>query len=305
MKYTSYRYWYKYGNEDDPIECTDKEWDNLDKAIAYAHRYATGIKFESVEIEDENGKVVYRILQDSTIEDYRNQEKENTQENKEDLKEEKMTKQTNLMERREHPLILNMRELLKKEKNSKLVYGDILDPILRVEIYDKSEVIDGIPPKATEKYIVKMFLKGHSCETVYYNIESFFQKLNIDLWKLEEDHRPINKIKSEKLSQDEIEELRKKYYSEMKVPYNIKGPTDLPIGEELFKIYDLMPCYVLDSIITTAYNYEEVKKSMKTGTNLGRFFSCFEVAKIFTKDQAINEAKKIEEYYKQRFGVGK
>lgn len=73
MKYTTYRYWFKYGNEDDPIECTDKEWDNLDKAISYAHRYATGVRFAGVEIEDENGKIVYRITTDSIVEDYREQ----------------------------------------------------------------------------------------------------------------------------------------------------------------------------------------------------------------------------------------
>lgn len=76
MKYTTYRYWFKYGNEDDPIECTTKEWDNLDKAITYAHRYATGVKFDSVEIEDENGKVIYRITSDSLVEDFRNEKLE-------------------------------------------------------------------------------------------------------------------------------------------------------------------------------------------------------------------------------------
>lgn len=71
MKYTTYRYWFKYGNEEDPIECTTKYWDSLDKAINYAHRYATGVKFESVEIEDENGNLVYRLDSNGVIEDYR------------------------------------------------------------------------------------------------------------------------------------------------------------------------------------------------------------------------------------------
>ena len=77
MKYTTYRFWFKYGNEDDPIECTTKEWDSLDKAINYAHRYATGIKFESVEIEDKNGRVVYRITSNGVVEDFRNDSTEN------------------------------------------------------------------------------------------------------------------------------------------------------------------------------------------------------------------------------------
>lgn len=75
MKYTTCRSWLKYGNEDDPIECTFKEWDSLDKAINYAHRYANGIKFVSVDVSDENGNLIYEISDyGGTVIDYRKKE---------------------------------------------------------------------------------------------------------------------------------------------------------------------------------------------------------------------------------------
>lgn len=62
--YTTNRYYYRYGNEDDYVDITTKEFDTLDKAIKYADRYATGIRFVSVEVLDEDDNVVYEILQD-------------------------------------------------------------------------------------------------------------------------------------------------------------------------------------------------------------------------------------------------
>ena len=65
--YRTIRYYYPHGNESEALECTVKEWDNLTKAVAYCHRYARGIRFASVEIEDEQGKQLYEILSDGTV----------------------------------------------------------------------------------------------------------------------------------------------------------------------------------------------------------------------------------------------
>lgn len=46
------RYWFKYGNETDELEATTTVWDSFEKAIAYIERYATGLKFASVDIEE-------------------------------------------------------------------------------------------------------------------------------------------------------------------------------------------------------------------------------------------------------------
>jgi uncharacterized membrane protein YkoI len=69
--YTTIRHWYKYGNESDTMECTFKEFETIEKAIAYAHRYAKGIKFAGIQIEDEKGNTVYEITSDSESIDYR------------------------------------------------------------------------------------------------------------------------------------------------------------------------------------------------------------------------------------------
>lgn len=62
MKYTTVREFYKYNYEHGETDMTFKEWDSLDKAIAYAHRYAKGLRFVGVTVEDENGNVLYEIL---------------------------------------------------------------------------------------------------------------------------------------------------------------------------------------------------------------------------------------------------
>lgn len=68
--FTTYRYYYKYGNEDDEIMCTFKEFSDFEKAKAYAHRYAKGIKFCGVQIQDSNGNLLYEITSDFIIYDY-------------------------------------------------------------------------------------------------------------------------------------------------------------------------------------------------------------------------------------------
>lgn len=71
--FTVYRSWLKYGREGDPEEMTIKDFDTEEKAIKYAHRYAKGIRFTSAVIEDENGKVIYEILNyGATVYDHRN-----------------------------------------------------------------------------------------------------------------------------------------------------------------------------------------------------------------------------------------
>lgn len=65
--YTTNRYYYRYGKEGDYVDMTTKEFNSLEKAINYAERYATGIRFVSVEILDENDNVVYEILQDGRV----------------------------------------------------------------------------------------------------------------------------------------------------------------------------------------------------------------------------------------------
>ena len=49
------------------MECTVKEWNSLEKAIAYCHRYSKGIRFAGVEIEDENGNQIYELLPYGTV----------------------------------------------------------------------------------------------------------------------------------------------------------------------------------------------------------------------------------------------
>ena len=49
------------------MECTVKEWGNLEKAIAYCHRYSKGVRFVSAEIEDECGEQIYELLADGTV----------------------------------------------------------------------------------------------------------------------------------------------------------------------------------------------------------------------------------------------
>ena len=75
--YMTSRYWFKYGNEDDELECTTLFHETLDKAINYAHRYARGTKFASVTVEDEEGNILYEICDcGAEVFDYREEVKE-------------------------------------------------------------------------------------------------------------------------------------------------------------------------------------------------------------------------------------
>ena len=59
--YTTTRFFYPHGIEGEEMDNTVKEFETIEKAIKYAHRYNTGVRFAGLQIEDENGKLVYEI----------------------------------------------------------------------------------------------------------------------------------------------------------------------------------------------------------------------------------------------------
>lgn len=69
--YTTIRHFYPHGIEGEEMDCTFKEFDSIDKAITYAHRYTKGIRFAGVKIESEEGKLLYEITSDGDVIDYR------------------------------------------------------------------------------------------------------------------------------------------------------------------------------------------------------------------------------------------
>lgn len=71
MAYTSIRRFFPHGVEGEAMDSTWKEWESLDKAIAYAHRYAKGIRFAGVEIVDDDWNTVYEITSNQNVYDYR------------------------------------------------------------------------------------------------------------------------------------------------------------------------------------------------------------------------------------------
>lgn len=71
MKFYTTRWYYPHGIEGENMQITDKEFDDIEKALKYAHRYNKGIRFAGIEIEDEKGNMVYEITSDGDIFDYR------------------------------------------------------------------------------------------------------------------------------------------------------------------------------------------------------------------------------------------
>lgn len=69
--FTVTRNFYPHGIEGESMDCTWKEFETIEKAITYCHRYSKGIRFASAEIQDENGKTLYELLADGQIFDYR------------------------------------------------------------------------------------------------------------------------------------------------------------------------------------------------------------------------------------------
>lgn len=72
MKYTTTRFFFPHGIEGESMDCTYKEWNSLEKAMAYCHRYTKGTRFASAEIRDDEDNRVYELLADGTVIDYRN-----------------------------------------------------------------------------------------------------------------------------------------------------------------------------------------------------------------------------------------
>lgn len=62
--YTVTRFYYPHGIEGESMETTVKEFDTLEKAIKHAHRYAKGIRFAGVWIENQSLELVYEITSD-------------------------------------------------------------------------------------------------------------------------------------------------------------------------------------------------------------------------------------------------
>lgn len=65
------RFFYPNGNEGESMDNTVKEFDTMNRAIEYCHRYAKGTRFAGVVIEDANGKMLYEITSDGDVNDYR------------------------------------------------------------------------------------------------------------------------------------------------------------------------------------------------------------------------------------------
>ena len=70
MYYTT-RYFFPHGIEGESMGCTFKEFESLEKAVAYAHRYAKGVRFDSCTIEDENKNLLYEICSNGEVTDNR------------------------------------------------------------------------------------------------------------------------------------------------------------------------------------------------------------------------------------------
>ncbi len=62
--YSTTRWFYPRGTEGEAMNCTFKDFPTLEKAVAYCRRYATGLRFAGVEVEDASGKIVFRITSD-------------------------------------------------------------------------------------------------------------------------------------------------------------------------------------------------------------------------------------------------
>lgn len=69
--YMTTRQFFPHGIEGEEMDCTWKEWNDLDKAIAYCHRYAKGVRFAGVIVEDEDGNLIYELTDNGIVTDNR------------------------------------------------------------------------------------------------------------------------------------------------------------------------------------------------------------------------------------------
>jgi septation ring formation regulator EzrA len=90
--YITTRFYYPHGIEGEEMKTTVKEFDTIEKAIKYAHRYNSGVRFAGIQIEDENGKLVYEITSGNDTYDYREEEKQETDIKENELKEDNSIK---------------------------------------------------------------------------------------------------------------------------------------------------------------------------------------------------------------------
>jgi uncharacterized membrane protein YkoI len=71
IMFSTTRHFYPNGIEGEGMDCTFKSFDSIEKAINYARRYAKGLRFAGVQIEDESGNTVYEITSDFEVVDNR------------------------------------------------------------------------------------------------------------------------------------------------------------------------------------------------------------------------------------------
>jgi len=69
--FTTTRYFYPHGIEGEAMDCKSKEFEDPDKAIKHAERYAKGLRFAGVYVEDERRNLLYGITSDMEIIDNR------------------------------------------------------------------------------------------------------------------------------------------------------------------------------------------------------------------------------------------
>lgn len=81
-------------------------------------------------------------------------------------------------------------------------------------------------------------------------------------------------------------------------PYKLKGKTYLPVGDKLFSIYDKIHWSFLDRIVEISRCYNSYK----------HLCECYKIQDMqynyivdrFTEEEIIEEAKKIQAYYKYK-----
>ena len=68
--YTTTRFYYPNGIEGESMKTTTKEFETLEKAIKYCNRYAKGVRFVGVQVENKKGKTVYELTSDGEVTEY-------------------------------------------------------------------------------------------------------------------------------------------------------------------------------------------------------------------------------------------
>lgn len=53
------------------MDCIINEFGTMEQALNYAYRYAKGLRFAGLQVEDESGKLLYEITSDFNVYDYR------------------------------------------------------------------------------------------------------------------------------------------------------------------------------------------------------------------------------------------